>query len=84
MYIEESERRSKERILQTAKIIGRRKNMKSMSFTTRIIIFLLGIAVLAWIAHYIIKAAIYISIVSVLGVLGVLGYKLFIVLFSGK
>lgn len=58
--------------------------MKGMSFTTRIIIFLLGIAVLGWIAHYIIEAAIYISIISVLGVLGVLGYKLFVVLFSGK
>lgn len=49
--------------------------MKNMSLTTRVIIFLLGIAVLGWIAHYIIDVAIYISIVSVLGVLGVLGYN---------
>ena len=58
--------------------------MKNMSLTTRVIIFLLGIAVLGWIAHYIIDVAIYISIVSVLGVLGVLGYKLFVFLFSFK
>lgn len=58
--------------------------MKDMSFTTRIIIFLLGIAVLGWIGSYIIDATIYISIISVLGVLGVLGYKLFVALFSSK
>ena len=58
--------------------------MKNMSFTTRVIIFLLGIAVLGWIGHYIIDAAIYISIVSILGVLGVLGYKMFMFLFANK
>ena len=58
--------------------------MKNISFTTRVIIFLLGIAVLGWIGHYIIDAAIYISIVSILGVLGVLGYKLFMILFANK
>lgn len=58
--------------------------MKNLSFTTKIIIFLLGIAVLGWIAHYIVDVAIYISIVSVLGVLCVLGYKLFMMLFSNK
>ncbi len=58
--------------------------MGNMSFTTRVVIFLLGIAVLGWIAHYIVDAAIYISIVSVLGVLCVLGYKLFKMLFSNK
>lgn len=55
--------------------------MKKISLTTRIIIFLLGIAVLGWIGSYIIDMAIYISIAAILGVLGVLGYKLFAVLF---
>ena len=60
------------------------EEMGNMSFTTRVVIFLLGIAVLGWISHYIIDVAIYISIGSVLGVLAVLGYKLFMVLFSNK
>lgn len=62
----------------------RKQNMKNLSFTTKIVIFLLGVAVLGWITHCIVEIAIYISIVSVLGVLGVLGYKLFVALFSNK
>lgn len=62
----------------------RNKKMKKISFTTRVIIFLLGIAILGWIGSYIIDAAIYISVASILGVLVVVGYKLYTVLFSSK
>lgn len=58
--------------------------MKKISFTTRVIIFLLGVAALGWIGSYIIDAAIYISVASILGVLVVVGYKLYTALFSSK
>jgi len=55
-----------------------------MSFTTKIIIFLIGIAVLAGVATMIIEPAKYISTAAILAILVVLGYKLYVVLFKNK
>jgi len=55
-----------------------------MSFTTRIIIFLIGIAVLSGVATMIIEPAKYISTAAILAILVVLGYKLYVVLFKNK
>ena len=55
-----------------------------MGFTTKIIIFLVGIAVLAGIGSMIIEPAKYISTCAILAILVVLGYKLFVALFHDK
>lgn len=55
-----------------------------MSFTTRLIIFLIGVAILAGIASVIIEFAKYISIAAILMILVVLVCKLFVFLFVGK
>ena len=58
--------------------------MKNLSFTTRLIIFMIGIGILGGIASVVIDWAFYISIAAFLGVLCMLGYKLYVVLFSNK
>lgn len=58
--------------------------MKNLSFTTRLIIFMIGIGLLGGVASVVVDWAFYISIGAFLGVLCTLGYKLYIVLFSGK
>ena len=58
--------------------------MKKLSFTTRIIIFMIGIGVLGGFASVVVDWALYISIGAFLGVLCMLGYKLYIALFSEK
>lgn len=55
-----------------------------MSFTTKIIIFLVGIAALAEVGSMIIEPAKYISTAAILAILVVLGYKLYAFLFHNK
>lgn len=55
-----------------------------MGLTTKIIIFLAGVAVLSAIGAAIIPAAEYITMISGVSILIVLGYKLYVVLFGKK
>ncbi len=65
-------------------ITGKLKEEKEMSFTTKLIIFMAGIAVLAGVASMIVEAAIYISTGAILAILIILAYKIYAFLFHGK